>query len=139
MKKQELINLGKEQGYLVISEVAEVLKECRLKKEDMTEFYEQLEKEKINLVEKEPDKNIEKVKKVKEIKTFEERKNELIELGKKEGKITYEQLASALKGLDVDNDSLDVLYNELVSNNIDIIGEDDQDSDNNESDANSII
>ena len=119
MKKQELINLGKEQGYLVIREVAEVLKECRVKKEDMSKFYEILESEDIKLVEKEPDKKLEKVKKVKEIKTFEERKNELIELGKKEGKITFEQLATSLKGLDVDNDSLDVLYNELVSNNLD--------------------
>ncbi len=139
MKKQELINLGKEQGYLVIREVAEVLKECRVKKEDMSKFYEILESEDIKLVEKEPDKKLEKVKKVKEIKTFEERKNELIELGKKEGKITFEQLAASLKGLDVDNDSLDVLYNDLVSNNIEIVGEDDKESDNTEDDGSPII
>ena len=42
-----------------------------------------------------------------EIKSFEERKNELVKLGKESGLITYEQLANALKGLDLDSDSLD--------------------------------
>jgi len=59
----------------------------------------------------------------KEIKTFEERKQSLLELGKKNGYITYEQLAEELKGLDVDSDSLDDLYNFLVDNNIDITSE----------------
>ena len=39
---------------------------------------------------------------VQEITTFEERKNDLIQLGKKEGFITYEQLADKLKGLEID-------------------------------------
>ena len=39
-------------------------------------------------------------KQVKEIKTFDERKVELIELGQKKGFITFEELADALKGLD---------------------------------------
>ena len=56
----------------------------------------------------------------KEIKTFEERKQSLLELGKKNGFITYEQLAEELKGLEVDSDSLDDLYNFLVDNNIEI-------------------
>ena len=60
-----------------------------------------------------------------EIKTMEERKNKLIELGKKTGYITYEQLADELKGLEVDSDSLDDLYNTLVQNNIEIVAEDD--------------
>ena len=60
-----------------------------------------------------------------EIKTMEERKNKLIELGKKTGYITYEQLADELKGLDIDSDSLDDLYNTLVQNNIEIVAEDD--------------
>ena len=59
----------------------------------------------------------------KEIKTFDERKQSLLELGKKNGYITYEQLAEELKGLDVDSDSLDELYNFLVDNNIDITSE----------------
>ena len=44
-----------------------------------------------------------------EIQTLEERKNKLIAKGKKQGFITYEQLAEELKGLDVDSDSLDSL------------------------------
>ncbi len=56
----------------------------------------------------------------KEIKTFDERKQSLLELGKKNGFITYEQLAEELKGLEVDSDSLDDLYNFLVDNNIEI-------------------
>ncbi len=59
----------------------------------------------------------------KEIKTFEERKQSLLDLGKKNGFITYEQLAEELKGLDVDSDSLDDLYNFLVDNHIEITSE----------------
>ena len=59
-----------------------------------------------------------------EIKTFEERKKDLIELGKKnKGLLTFEQLAENLKGLDVDNDSLDDLYNTLVENGIEVVSE----------------
>ena len=50
----------------------------------------------------------------KEIKTFEERKKTLLEKGKQKGFITYEELADELRGLDVDSDSLDDLYNTLV-------------------------
>ena len=53
-----------------------------------------------------------------EIKTFEERKETLLVKGKEKGYITYEELAEELKGLDVDSDSLDELYNLLVENNI---------------------
>lgn len=58
---------------------------------------------------------------VNEIKTFEERKQELVELGKKEGYLTYEQLANALKGLEIDADDLDELYNLLNENNIKVV------------------
>ena len=54
-----------------------------------------------------------------EIKSFEDRKKELLDLGKKNGFITFEQLADKLKGLDMDSDSLDDLYNFLSENNID--------------------
>jgi len=57
------------------------------------------------------------------IKTLEEREKELIELGKKEGFITYEQLADKLKGLDIDADSLDELYNLLIENGIAVVAE----------------
>ena len=58
-----------------------------------------------------------------EIKTIEQRKSRLVELGKKNGYITYEQLAEELKGLDVDSDTLDDLYNTLVENQIEIISD----------------
>jgi len=60
-----------------------------------------------------------------EIKSFEERKKELVEKGKEKGFITYEQLANSLKGLDLDADSLDELYNVFNENNIAIVSEDD--------------
>ena len=62
-----------------------------------------------------------------EIKTLEERKKKLIALGKKQGYITYEQLANELKGLEVDSDSLDELYNALTDEDIDIVAEDGSD------------
>lgn len=63
------------------------------------------------------------------IKTFEERKEELLKLGKEKGVITFEQLAESLKGLDVDNDSLDELYNFFVENNIEIVSDEEEGSD----------
>jgi len=63
-----------------------------------------------------------------EIKTLEERENSLIEAGKKKGFITFEELANELKGLEIDNDALDNLYNKLVSNNIEIVAEADVDT-----------
>ena len=63
-----------------------------------------------------------------EIKTFEERKNELVKLGKKQGYVTYDDLASALKGLDLDADSLDDLYNTFNENNIPVVSEEETDS-----------
>jgi len=59
-----------------------------------------------------------------EIKSFDDRKKELLELGKKNGFITFEQLADKLKGLDMDSDSLDELYNFLSDNSIDVVAED---------------
>ena len=61
---------------------------------------------------------------IEEIKTMDERKAKLIKEGKKQGYITYEQLADELKGLEVDSDSLDDLYNALVNEGIDIVSDD---------------
>ena len=57
-----------------------------------------------------------------EIKGFEERKQELVKLGN-------EQLATSLKGLDLDIDALDDLYNVLQENNIDVVSEDESSED----------
>ncbi len=54
------------------------------------------------------------------IKTLEERMKDLLEIGKS-GKITYEQLAEVLKGLDMDSDSLDLVYNLLTDNHIEVV------------------
>ncbi len=72
-----------------------------------------------------------------EIKTFEDRKKELIAEGKKTGTITYEKLAEKLKGLDLDADSLDDLYNALSENHIKVISEnpDDDETDTTSTDA----
>ena len=64
---------------------------------------------------------------IEEIKSFEKRKEELIKKGKETGMLTYEQLANELKGLELDSDSLDDLYNTLIENNIEIVSEEDMD------------
>ena len=58
---------------------------------------------------------------IEEIKTYEERKKDLIAKGTETGYITYEQLATALKGLDLDSDALDDLYNSLMEANIQVV------------------
>lgn len=63
-----------------------------------------------------------------EIKTLEERENSLITKGKEKGFITYEELAEELKGLEIDSDALDNLYNKLVENKIEVVAEADVDS-----------
>ena len=62
-----------------------------------------------------------------EIKSFEKRKEELVKLGKEKGFITYEVLAKSLKGLELDSDSLDDLYNAFNQNNIAVVSEEDDD------------
>ncbi len=59
-----------------------------------------------------------------EIKTFEERKKSLLAKGKERGYITFEELADELKGLELDSDSLDELYNTFHDLNIEIVSED---------------
>ena len=68
---------------------------------------------------------------INEIKTFDERKEKLLEIGKKNGKITFEEIADNLKGLEPDSDSLDELYNMFMQNNIEIVSaSQDEDDDN---------
>ena len=67
---------------------------------------------------------------INEIKTFEDRKMELVKIGKEKGFITYEELANCLKGLDLDADSLDDLYNLFNENNIAIVSAEDSDDAN---------
>ena len=58
-----------------------------------------------------------------EIKTFEERKQLLLKKGKENGFLTFAELAESLKGLEMDSDSLDDLYNFLNDNNIEVVAD----------------
>ena len=60
---------------------------------------------------------------INEIKSFDERKQELLQLGKEKGFITYEDMANHLKGLDLDADALDDLYNVFSENKIPIVSD----------------
>ena len=60
-----------------------------------------------------------------EVKTIASRKESLVALGKEKGYVTYEQLAEELKGLEIDADTLDDLYNTFLENGIEIVSEDD--------------
>ena len=75
---------------------------------------------------------------MKEIKTFEQRKEELLKKGKEKGVLTYEELAESLKGLELDADSLDELYNAFHDNNIEIISENFEDEDDSDDDSEEI-
>ena len=63
---------------------------------------------------------------MKVIKDLKTREQELIDLGHKNGgKLTFEELAEHLKGLDVDADALDEIYNVLVANHITVVSDED--------------
>ena len=66
---------------------------------------------------------------VNNIKSFEEIIKELIELGKKQGFLTYEQIAKQTNNLELDSNNLDELYNALSDNQIDVRSEDEEDTD----------
>lgn len=74
-----------------------------------------------------------------EMKTFDQRKKELIELGKKKGNITYEELAEKLKGLELDADSLDDLYNTLSENHIKVVSENEEDDEDLSTTSNELL
>lgn len=120
---KNLMELKKEQGYITINDVKDQKEILELDESDIKEVLDSLQKSNIEILEKAPKK---KVMKLVEVKTFEERKEDLIQKGKEKGAITFEELATALKGLDVDNDSLDELYNALMENNIEVVSEDEQ-------------
>ncbi len=61
---------------------------------------------------------------VNNIKTFEERINDLVKEGKEQGYLTYEQIAKKTMDLDLDSNALDELYNVLTENQIEVRAED---------------
>ena len=78
---------------------------------------------------------------INEIKSFEEREQDLLELGKKnDNKVTFEEIAEHLKGIEPDSDSLDELYNLFVQNGIEIVSSEvDADDDADDDDDSEII
>ena len=64
---------------------------------------------------------------VNNIKTFDERIQELVKLGKEQGYLTYEQIAKKTLDLDLDSNALDELYNVLTENQIEVRAEDEED------------
>ena len=61
------------------------------------------------------------------IKSFDERITELVNEGKTQGYLTYEQIAKKTMDLDLDSNALDELYNVLTQNKIEVRAEDDED------------
>ena len=76
---------------------------------------------------------------VNEVKGMEERKLSLVALGKEKGYVTYEQIADELKGLDMDSDTLDDLYNTFLENHIEIVSEDGLTEEENEESPENIL
>ena len=130
-KEKELVKLGKEKGFITSKELKDALEGIEITKEVLSHVNEVLEKNKIVIDDEatsEGEKKPKKVGKIQAIKGLEEREEELIKLGKEKGHLTFEDLAAALKGLDIDADNLDDIYNILVQNNIEVISDDDKSS-----------
>ena len=139
--EKELKKLSKGKGYVVADDLNKFLESDDISPEDIDEIYTFLSDNEIEVVSADLDGNIdepikeEKKKPKKEanaIKTMDERKQDLLELGKQIGFLTFEQLAQALKGLEMDAESLDDLYNFLRENNIEVVEEGEEDTDGDE-------
>lgn len=61
--------------------------------------------------------------------TLEQVKEQLVELGKKRGVLTYEEIAERMSGFDLDPDQVDEYYEYLSEQGIDIVSESDLDDD----------
>ena len=128
-KEKELIKIGKEKGSITSAELKEVLEGIEINEEVLAHINEVLEKNNIVIDDdnsSDSGKKLKKVGKINTIKGLEEREQELINLGKEKGHLTFEDLAAALKGLDIDADNLDEIYNVLVENNIEVLSNDDK-------------
>ena len=134
-KKKELLKLSKKKGYITAESLNTIFEDDSITSEEIDELYTFLKDNEIDIVTadlNEPDIEIEeKTKKEKKnavtdttpIRTMDERKENLLKIGKAEGFLTFEQLANELKGLEMDAESLDDLYNFLRDNNIEVIEE----------------
>jgi len=61
--------------------------------------------------------------------TLEQVKEQLTEIGKKRGILTYEEIAERMSGFDLDSDQMDEYYEYLGEQGIDVVGESDIDED----------
>ena len=133
--KKDLKKMSKKTGFVSAEELNVIFDDDSITPEEIDEIYGFLKDNDIEIVsadlsdipeEKKEEKKPKKENIIKDstpIKTMEERKKDLLELGKKEGFLTFEQLANSLKGLEMDAESLDDLYNFLRDNNIEVVEE----------------
>ena len=134
-EKKNLLKINKKKGYVTADDLNKIFENEEISAEEIDNIYQFISDNNIDIVEEEMDepkelkKGKKKVDEYHEIKTLEDRKKDLLELGTSVGYLTFEQLATALKGLEMDAESLDDLYNFLRDNNIEVIeeGEDDED------------
>ncbi|MBO6195263.1 MAG: RNA polymerase sigma factor RpoD [Bacilli bacterium] len=132
--KKELKKQSKGKGYVSADALNAVFEDDSITPDEIDEIYSFLKDNEIEIVSGDLSEMPEEIKEDKHdkkskvtdstpIKTMDERKEDLLKLGKKEGFLTFEQLANALKGLEMDAESLDDLYNFLRDNNIEVVEE----------------
>ncbi len=135
--KKDLKKQSKGKGFISADSLNAIFEDDSITPDEIDEIYSFLKDNDIEIVSGDltdmPEVKEEKKETKKEsdapIKTMEERKKDLLELGKKEGFLTFEQLANSLKGLEMDAESLDDLYNFLRDNNIEVVEEGEEDAD----------
>ena len=133
-EKKNLLKINKKKGYVTADDLNKIFENEDISAEEIDNIYTFISENNIDIVEEEMDepkmpKGKKKVDEYHEIKTLEDRKKDLLELGTSVGYLTFEQLATALKGLEMDAESLDDLYNFLRDNNIEVIEEGEEDED----------
>src|SRR5699024_12395269 len=57
--------------------------------------------------------------------TFDQAKEQLLEMGKKRGVLIYEEIADKLANFTIESDQMDEFYDELNAEGVDVIGETD--------------
>ena len=123
----DLVKLGKKKGYLTEKVITEKTMLLNLSDSELEELYKELKNNGIE-IKSDSESGGEVEGKTTNIKSVI---NELVEIGKKQGFLTYEVIAKKTSNLDLDANSLDELYNALNENNIEIRSEDESDSDTN--------
>lgn len=124
----DLVKLGKKKGYLTEKVITEKTMLLNLSDSQLEELYKELKNNNIEIKSDSDGSGGEVEGKTTNIKSVI---NELVEIGKKQGFLTYEVIAKKTSNLDLDANSLDELYNALNENNIEIRSEDESDSDTN--------